>query len=76
MTDDSKIAHLVEKLSKITLFCQLNQESRINLAKELKLVYLMAGETLFTQAETGDALYLVLNGRLRKIGRASCRERV
>lgn len=47
-----------------SLFSRLDDASRAAVAAETEWVYLNGGETLFRQGDEGDALYVVIRGRL------------
>src|SRR5262245_33632761 len=52
-------------LSSVRLFQILGPAALADLFSELDLVFLAGGETLFRAGDAGDALYVVLSGRLR-----------
>src|SRR5262245_40557755 len=55
----------VTRLATLRLFGSLEHSALANLESELTSVRLRAGETLFEAGEEGDALYVVVFGRLR-----------
>jgi len=54
-------------LSSTRLFQDLDEPTLRDLAAELETVFLPGGDRLFQQGDTGDALYVILNGRLRVV---------
>ena len=61
-------AHRAELVGVLaSLFGDLSKEALHELQVELEWQHLESGDTLFRQGESGDALYLVVNGRLRVV---------
>jgi predicted acylesterase/phospholipase RssA/CRP-like cAMP-binding protein len=58
-------------LSTIPLFHHLGADALADLVSELEFVSLSGGEILFRSGDDGDALYVVLSGRLRIIAERS-----
>ena len=56
---------LIAFLSSTSLLRGLDEPALRAIAAELEYVYLSGGETLMREGEIGDALYVLLNGRLR-----------
>ncbi|MGH3715486.1 MAG: Crp/Fnr family transcriptional regulator [Micromonosporaceae bacterium] len=57
-----------EVLARCGLFQGVEPEAAENLAKQLEYVEIRKGDTLFTEGEPGDSLYIVMSGKL-KVGR-------
>ncbi len=57
--------HLSSALRRSELFGSVDAQVLRDLEAELELVDLASGETLFRRGETGDAMYLIIAGRLR-----------
>jgi lysophospholipid hydrolase len=57
--------HLSSALRRSELFGSVDPQVLRDLEAELELVDLASGETLFRRGETGDAMYLIIAGRLR-----------
>ncbi len=57
-----------EVLARCGLFQGVDPEAAENLAKQLEYVEVRKGDTLFTEGEPGDSLYIVMSGKL-KVGR-------
>jgi NTE family protein len=53
------------RLTSTDFFEELPKEAIAQLAADCETVYLFGGQTLFNQGDHGDALYLVISGRLR-----------
>ncbi len=58
---------LVSAVRSTELFESLGAADVEKLEPELRRVQLMGGDTLFHQADVGDCLYVVVNGRLRAV---------
>jgi len=56
---------LIAFLSSTSLLRGLDEAALRAIATELEYVYLSGGGTLMREGEVGDALYILLNGRLR-----------
>lgn len=56
---------IVDALSSTSLFDGVPQELLLELAKRVEVVSLLGGEILFKEGEEGEALYIVLQGRLK-----------
>ncbi len=66
MTQDPvDIARLIEKLSESKWFRRIDPSAWGNLTLRLRRVDLAPGEALFHQGDAGDAVYVVLAGRLK-----------
>jgi NTE family protein len=64
-------------LHRSRLFGALDGPVLRDIEADLELITLRGGEMLFRQGNPGDALYLVINGRLRVVARqATGEERV
>lgn len=59
---DDKIAHF---LALSPVFAPLDHDSLAKLAARMRSAYLPAGEVLIREGEPGDAVYVVVSGRLR-----------
>jgi lysophospholipid hydrolase len=57
--------HLSSALRRSELFGSVDAQVLKDLEAELELVNLASGETLFRRGEPGDAMYLIIAGRLR-----------
>ena len=57
--------HLSSALRRSELFGSVDAQVLKDLEAELELVDLASGETLFRRGEPGDAMYLIIAGRLR-----------
>jgi predicted acylesterase/phospholipase RssA/CRP-like cAMP-binding protein len=62
-------SELIAFLSSTSLLRGLGEPALRAIAAELEYVYLSGGETLMREGEIGDALYILLNGRLRIVAR-------
>lgn len=62
---DPAIAQLAGDLARTDLFRELPERIRVRVAEVLGRRTLVAGERLFSQGDPGDALYVVVRGRLR-----------
>ena len=49
------------------MFREVDQPALMDLQSEFELIPLYGGEVLFRQGDTGDTLYIVVNGRLRVV---------
>ena len=49
----------------IALFAALDEMTRLQLAEQLEPVQVAAGDVVIAQGDAGDALFLVVSGRLR-----------
>ena len=58
-------SEIIAFLSSTSLLRGLDEPALRAIAAELEYVYLSGGETLMREGEIGDALYVLLNGRLR-----------
>jgi CRP-like cAMP-binding protein len=56
---------VVELLRSMDLFAELGDEELVKIARLLKEHKVAENEVIFTQGETGDGLYMVLQGRVR-----------
>jgi CRP-like cAMP-binding protein len=61
-TDQSQYVHL---LANVPLFKSLPEEDLGSFAKELRMVEIPAGETVFEEGQVGEHFYVVLTGTLR-----------
>ncbi|MDH3402454.1 MAG: cyclic nucleotide-binding domain-containing protein [Acidobacteriota bacterium] len=59
---------LLDSLRSSTWFSEVDPEQLTGVAERVETVALEAGEHLFRQGDPGDALYLVVAGRLRAFG--------
>src|SRR5229473_1783359 len=62
-------SELIAFLASTSLLRGLGEPALRAIAAELEYVYLSGGETLMREGEIGDALYILLNGRLRIVAR-------
>ncbi|PYM68622.1 MAG: hypothetical protein DME10_26705 [Candidatus Rokuibacteriota bacterium] len=67
---------LIAFLSSTSLLRGLDEPALRAIAAELEYVYLSGGGTLMREGEIGDALYILLNGRLRIVARRPEKENV
>lgn len=61
----SPMAEVEETTGRSSLFDRLDEASRAAVAAETEWVFLNSGDTLFRQGDDGDALYVVIRGRLQ-----------
>src|SRR5262245_19625528 len=61
----SSKCNLIAHLASMDLFRALDEKVLQSMAADLELVNLCKGETLFRQGDVGEALYIVVNGRLQ-----------
>lgn len=61
----TKALDKVAILSSINFFTRLSEESLHRLADQLDVIFIKAGETLFHVGEPGDALFIIISGRVR-----------
>lgn len=64
----------LKRFSASPIFASLDDEALRSLESELSYVRLRGGETLFAAGDTGDALYVVVFGRLRALLRTGSKE--
>lgn len=65
MPEREDLPELAGLLSTLPFFESLPESSRLDVARQLEPVHLLAGELLFRQGDAADALYVVTSGRLR-----------
>jgi len=65
MDPESGMSSEAESLSRVALFKRLNSEELEQLAAEVDQVTYPAGETIFSENDKGDALYVVESGTVR-----------
>ncbi len=65
MSTENPLSHEAESLSRIPLFRRLNPGELEQLAQGVDQVNFSAGETIFNEQDTGDALYVVDSGLVR-----------
>jgi CRP-like cAMP-binding protein len=58
-------SRVIELLRSMDLFAELNDSERSRIARLLKELKASENEVIFQQGEAGDALYIVLSGRVR-----------
>ncbi len=55
-------------LRSVSLFAQTPDDILVEVADRLEEIALQAGETIFEQGDAGDALYIIVEGRVRVHG--------
>ena len=65
MADPREVPELQAFLAGIPFFAPLDDALRLELARGLEPVHVVAGEVVFRQGDAGDGLFLVVSGRLR-----------
>ena len=65
MEPESQLSSEAESLSRVALFKRLNSDELEQLAAEVDQVTYAAGETIFSENDKGDALYVVESGSVR-----------
>ena len=65
MSDDSNLSDEAQSLARVPLFQRLEPHELEHLAEEVEQVNYKAGEIIFHEYDTGDALYVVEEGSVR-----------
>lgn len=62
MNSDNPVFHILEK---VPLFKDLNEDSSNLIANKITLEYYPANHLLFSQGESGDAMYIIKKGQVK-----------
>jgi CRP/FNR family cyclic AMP-dependent transcriptional regulator len=65
MLNDESLSHEADSLSRVSLFKRLDAQELEKLAHEVDQVHFKAGQTVFSESDRGDALYVIESGSVR-----------